>query len=1002
MRKLYEKIIPNIIAGNSDLEKNYIVCLTICIVSSIVSTAITVYSYSKFLSLYPTTWIAYWLMAESLMMIVFGNLFGSSNSNNMIGYVKTTSVLSIVIVGIAMLLSADTWYWTTVIELLVMKLFLTNIRVILWPFISSLFYRHHYKHLQQNFSICISLSCIIAPVLCAQMTSNLPVESLLAFIVISLIVLFFVVNSSKQVLIPDNKNSIKEKAKQVESPINHPLLLLLLLLGFIFASIEFFSNLFFMQEMGIKFNEQEIGTYTSYFLIISNIVILAVQYKVPIIFKKFRFSIILIITFVVMSLVSIFHGFLAALWASAFLYLITLSARIGFFDYLQNFISNLYPPTLMMKYGLYQKNIVRSSSSVICGLFATSVLYKEHSSLCIILIFSILGILGIIVSIKIFANYLKVLKKYISITSFSFHALGDKERKTIQNLIITDLETKHFGVMHLGLITPKFFPYIPLSLYKVLEGDASDEIKSTVIKILNKYNTNLLDNRRLISIYEKAHCLSQNCRDLLYKLLVSSHSTILLNEIRSDLQKHQSASKNELIFLLKNGNTEDYIMALQKTTDLSNSKDPKDRLISAKVLGFISEGAFYDMKIKLLEDPEQHVRSTAMRNLQAEDVLYLLPNLAGMLNSNNINLLIKRLDISNLLDIADKLMSLYREKTLEYSQTAINFITVIPDFSVEAYIKELLNQQDNYSRTLLATKLAIRKNIIPISSELIDYLNESLLFEEKLIASYQLILLSLENKDIKVLIKNRIYYARQRLVYWYACTQNNHTEITKVISKINPYHDSHESRIDKDNAIEYLISKEKNYPIKNLLESSLYDNLSIPKSKKVQSWDSIDVTDPWLKYVTNKYLTTGKDDMNLLQRTIAMQQTEFFEGLPDEVLFELSKSCSVMDFAVNETILTENEPGTDLYILVDGEVDIYKNENHIGTFKPYKCFGEMSLFADIPRTSTIISKERSIFLVIEKQDFLSITDEFPQILRTIIKIVIDRFSDQIDTLKNKE
>ncbi|KGP63776.1 hypothetical protein EP47_06025 [Legionella norrlandica] len=141
--------------------------------------------------------------------------------------------------------------------------------------------------------------------------------------------------------------------------------------------------------------------------------------------------------------------------------------------------------------------------------------------------------------------------------------------------------------------------------------------------------------------------------------------------------------------------------------------------------------------------------------------------------------------------------------------------------------------------------------------------------------------------------------------------------------------------------------------------------------------------------------------MNPLQRAIALQQTDFFESLPDEVLFELGQSCELLDCAPEEIIITEGDEGDRMYVLVQGEILIYKNNELLATLEPFKCFGEMAFFGANRRTSTAIAKDRALLLVLDKEHFFTITNEFPQILHNIIQIISQRFQAQIAILENK-
>ena len=77
----------------------------------------------------------------------------------------------------------------------------------------------------------------------------------------------------------------------------------------------------------------------------------------------------------------------------------------------------------------------------------------------------------------------------------------------------------------------------------------------------------------------------------------------------------------------------------------------------------------------------------------------------------------------------------------------------------------------------------------------------------------------------------------------------------------------------------------------------------------------------------------------------------------------------------NEQILTENDPGSTLYFVLDGNIDVTKNEDgkevYICTLGTGEFFGEAGLFKSMKRTATIKSYGESSILKIDRESFVS-------------------------------
>jgi len=92
-------------------------------------------------------------------------------------------------------------------------------------------------------------------------------------------------------------------------------------------------------------------------------------------------------------------------------------------------------------------------------------------------------------------------------------------------------------------------------------------------------------------------------------------------------------------------------------------------------------------------------------------------------------------------------------------------------------------------------------------------------------------------------------------------------------------------------------------------------------------------------------------------------------------------------------ICHEGDPGTSLFVLVDGEADIIVHANPeidilIDTVGPNTYFGEMAFLGETTRTATIRARTDCRTLVIDHTDFLPIAHTNPQLLRTLLRQII--------------
>ena len=113
----------------------------------------------------------------------------------------------------------------------------------------------------------------------------------------------------------------------------------------------------------------------------------------------------------------------------------------------------------------------------------------------------------------------------------------------------------------------------------------------------------------------------------------------------------------------------------------------------------------------------------------------------------------------------------------------------------------------------------------------------------------------------------------------------------------------------------------------------------------------------------------------------------FFCDLPLRSLRELSPLLSAKLFEPGDEIIKEGDPGDCVYVLVQGEVRVYKKRGDsllsvielatISDQSEFTYFGELALFTRQPRTASIQAKERSLLFCLDSADFEMFTELVP-------------------------
>lgn len=103
-------------------------------------------------------------------------------------------------------------------------------------------------------------------------------------------------------------------------------------------------------------------------------------------------------------------------------------------------------------------------------------------------------------------------------------------------------------------------------------------------------------------------------------------------------------------------------------------------------------------------------------------------------------------------------------------------------------------------------------------------------------------------------------------------------------------------------------------------------------------------------------------------------------------------------FAKDEVIFEEGYPADSVYLVCDGEVEVFKRCNNeslsLSKLGENSIFGEMAFISDRPRSATVISRDDTWCYKLSNDSFL-------QKLQNTDPIIVNIFEDLVDTIREK-
>ena len=115
-----------------------------------------------------------------------------------------------------------------------------------------------------------------------------------------------------------------------------------------------------------------------------------------------------------------------------------------------------------------------------------------------------------------------------------------------------------------------------------------------------------------------------------------------------------------------------------------------------------------------------------------------------------------------------------------------------------------------------------------------------------------------------------------------------------------------------------------------------------------------------------------------------------FSGLDKRRLERLGMLADEVDVESGKPLMQQGEIGSDMMVIVSGQVSVERDGQRLNTLGPGDFFGEIALFDGGPRTATVTTEEPTRLLVVTHRDFHALMDEFPEVAAQVLAALAHR------------
>lgn len=120
------------------------------------------------------------------------------------------------------------------------------------------------------------------------------------------------------------------------------------------------------------------------------------------------------------------------------------------------------------------------------------------------------------------------------------------------------------------------------------------------------------------------------------------------------------------------------------------------------------------------------------------------------------------------------------------------------------------------------------------------------------------------------------------------------------------------------------------------------------------------------------------------------RRTEILQSLSDEESRRLSERVHVRVFATGEAVVRQGDPGSSLFIVMQGELKVSIDGEQVGTLAGGEIFGEMSLLTGENRKATVTAATEAHLVEILKEDIEPVIRSSPDLLDRLSAVLARR------------
>lgn len=129
--------------------------------------------------------------------------------------------------------------------------------------------------------------------------------------------------------------------------------------------------------------------------------------------------------------------------------------------------------------------------------------------------------------------------------------------------------------------------------------------------------------------------------------------------------------------------------------------------------------------------------------------------------------------------------------------------------------------------------------------------------------------------------------------------------------------------------------------------------------------------------------------LTTVEKVLALKKLELFSRISGEMLADVAFFLEEYSYDKGSSIISEGEILSDLFILVEGELDVISDSRKIDKMFPGQSFGELAVLDGVLSSVSLSAATDAIVLRLNGEDFTDIFNQREEIASGIIKYLAE-------------